>query len=138
MRILVISIICFLYSGMIMAQDTHTLRVKMTGIKKVKGLIGVCLVVKSEEFMGDCKNYKEVKVTAQEMFVSFGSLKPGAYAITIYHDANENGKLDTNFIGLPKERYGFSNNPSTMFGPPSYKKCLFDVRENILLEIRLK
>jgi len=34
-------------------------------------------------------------------------------------------KLDTNFLGIPKEPYGFSNNPSTLFGPPSFKKASF-------------
>lgn len=138
MRILITALILLFYSIMVHAQTHHDLEVQITGIKKVKGVIGVCLVEKAEEFMGNCENYKEYKVSANKMVLSFKNVEPGRYAITIYHDANANGKLDTNFIGLPKERYGFSNNPSTRFGPPSYKKCLFDIKTNSKVEIRLR
>jgi uncharacterized protein (DUF2141 family) len=47
---------------------------------------------------------------AQAQF-RFADLKPGHYAIRVMHDENENGELDTNFMGMPIEGYGFSNNP---------------------------
>lgn len=46
--------------------------------------------------------------------------KPGTYAVAIYHDENGNEKFDRNFLGLPAEAYGFSNNPSTLFGLPAF------------------
>lgn len=47
---------------------------------------------------------------------------PGNYAVALYHDENDNGHLDTTFIGLPSEGYGFSNNPKLMLSPPSFDR----------------
>ena len=59
---------------------------------------------------------------------SFENLPPGSYALAVYHDENSNGKLDNNFLGLPTERYGFSNNArSMMFSPPSFGAAQFVV-----------
>jgi uncharacterized protein (DUF2141 family) len=54
----------------------------------------------------------------------------------VYHDENKNGKLDTNFLGIPTEDYGYSNNVSAWFGPPSWEraKFLFNSKE-MLIEI---
>jgi uncharacterized protein (DUF2141 family) len=49
----------------------------------------------------------------------------GEYAIKIYHDENGNDELDTNFLGIPKEGVGFSNNPSARFGEPGFDEAKF-------------
>lgn len=54
-------------------------------------------------------------------------LIPGVYAAAIYHDENDNDVLDTNFIGIPKEGYGFSNNPKLFLGAPSFEEAGFIV-----------
>jgi uncharacterized protein (DUF2141 family) len=56
--------------------------------------------------------------------------KPGIYAIVVYHDANANRKLDRNFIGFPAEGGGFSNNPNTFLGLPTFHSVRFRVRES--------
>jgi len=57
--------------------------------------------------------------------IIFKSVPPGSYAVAILHDENNNQKMDKNMLGIPKEGYGFSNNASGTFGPPSYKKASF-------------
>ncbi len=52
-------------------------------------------------------------------------LPEGEYGIRSYHDKNSNEKLDTNFLGIPKERYGFSNNAKAGMGPPKWQEVLF-------------
>jgi uncharacterized protein (DUF2141 family) len=52
--------------------------------------------------------------------VSLGELPPGSYAIAVVHDANGNGDMDFDLLGLPKERYGFSNGVRPRLGPPSF------------------
>ena len=116
----------------------HELTIRITGIKSIKGKIGVCLLTDESEFLSACSDYTELKVTAKTMTITKEGLATGEYVLTLYHDANNNGELDTNLIGLPKERYGFSNNPSTFFGPPSYSKCLFEVKEHTSVEIKMK
>jgi uncharacterized protein (DUF2141 family) len=56
--------------------------------------------------------------------------KPGIYAIVVYHDVNSNRKLDRNFIGFPAEGGGFSNNPTTFLGLPSFRSVRFRVKES--------
>lgn len=46
--------------------------------------------------------------------IAFPGLAPGDYAVMVMHDENDNGTLDKNFIGMPTEGYGFSNNPDVM------------------------
>lgn len=52
--------------------------------------------------------------------LDFADLSPGGYAVALFHDENDNGRLDKRF-GIPTEGFGFSNNPHFWFGPPSFK-----------------
>ena len=55
----------------------------------------------------------------------FTDIAPGTYAIAVLHDENNNGRMDYNFLGIPKEGYGFSNDASVLLGPPSFKAASF-------------
>lgn len=59
--------------------------------------------------------------------VVFDNIEQGEYAIRFFHDENGNGKLETNFIGMPTEGYGFSNDAKPSFGPAKYKDMKFAV-----------
>ena len=61
----------------------------------------------------------------QELTISTRSLPRGTYAIAVFHDENSDGKLATNFLGIPKEGFGFSNNPAILFGPPPFQRASF-------------
>lgn len=64
-------------------------------------------------------------------------LPAGDYAIRIFHDVNHNGKLDENFIGMPKEPIGFSNNASYNFGPPGWSESKFELSGPTQQKIRM-
>ena len=64
-------------------------------------------------------------------------LPEGVYAIGIFVDVNRNNRMDRNFIGIPKEQYGFSNDASGNFGPPSFAEASFTVSGDMALEINL-
>ncbi len=66
------------------------------------------------------------------------SVNSSKYAIKVYHDENSNLKLDTNIMGIPKEKWGVSNNVEAKLGPPDFKKMLFEVKSDITIQIRLK
>jgi uncharacterized protein (DUF2141 family) len=71
--------------------------------------------------------------------VAFENVAPGLYAIAIFLDENANGKIDTNFFGVPKEKYGFSNNVFPMMRAASFKESQFFVRDkDEVISIRLK
>ena len=59
-----------------------------------------------------------------------GDLSPGRYAVAAFHDANDNGELDTNLLGIPSEGYGFGNDASAAFGPPSYDSAAVTVGDS--------
>jgi uncharacterized protein (DUF2141 family) len=54
-----------------------------------------------------------------------GVLPPGRYAVSVYLDENGNRKLDTNWLGMPKEAVGVSNNPRGRMGPPRFEDSVF-------------
>lgn len=58
---------------------------------------------------------------------TFDAVAPGTFAVSISHDENENGRVDKNFLGIPTERYGFSNNPSPFMRAPRFDEAAFTV-----------
>lgn len=57
------------------------------------------------------------------------TLPPGEYALSVFQDLNDDGKLERNFIGLPKEPAGLSNNLRPKFGPPKFEDAKFTVSD---------
>lgn len=69
---------------------------------------------------------------------SIGDLAGGEYALLLYQDLNDDKILDKNFLGIPKEPVGASNNPKSRLGPPRYKDCKFQLTQDThRLTIRL-
>ena len=62
--------------------------------------------------------------------ISFDSISPGKYAIQFFHDENENQKMDFSLIGIPKEKFGSSNDVKPILGPPKFKKMLFEIYQD--------
>jgi uncharacterized protein (DUF2141 family) len=58
--------------------------------------------------------------------VAFTEVPPGTYAITAYHDKNENQKMDFEATGIPTEAYGVSNNQMNLYGPPLWEDAKFE------------
>ncbi len=108
--------------GSAMAADIN---VEINGIAETKGDVLVALYNKTEGWLK--KGVSATKVSAQTgtVKVSFADLPPGEYAVSAVHDVNSNGKLDSNAIGIPSEPFGFSNDASGNFGPPSFDQAKF-------------
>ncbi|MEO7917193.1 MAG: DUF2141 domain-containing protein [Dokdonella sp.] len=90
--------------------------VKVTGIRDHKGTLSLAVYDSAESWDNDGKPIAGDRRTpdADEVTFRFGELLAGTYAVQAMHDANGNGKLDSNFMGMPTEGYGFSNNPKVM------------------------
>ena len=69
-------------------------------------------------------------------FVFLG-LAPGMYAVSVIHDADNNGELNTGFLGIPTERVAMSNNAKGRFGPPSFEKTRFELTTDLTIELKL-
>ena len=74
---------------------------------------------------------KVLPIINKKVIVVIDSLQYGEYAVRVFHDENKNEIIDTNILGIPTEDYGYSNNVSGWFGPPSWDraKFIFDKRE---------
>jgi uncharacterized protein (DUF2141 family) len=71
-----------------------------------------------------------VPVNNQPITITFKNVKHGTYSVNIFHDENSNKDIDKNFIGIPTEGYGFSNNPNFL-GPPGFEKTKFSFSQSI-------
>lgn len=68
---------------------------------------------------------KELPIINKEVIVTIDSLRYGEYAVRVFHDENEDDVVNTNILGIPTEDYGYSNDASGWFGPPSWEKAKF-------------
>ena len=71
-------------------------------------------------------NVVVIKVRKTHACCDLEDIPPGTYALAVIHDENMNGKLDTNFLGIPKEGYGFSNGAKSLLGAPSFSAASFE------------
>jgi uncharacterized protein (DUF2141 family) len=68
---------------------------------------------------------KVLPIVKKQVIVVIDSLRYGEYAVRVFHDENKNKIIDTNILGIPTEDYGYSNNVSGWFGPPSWDRAKF-------------
>lgn len=113
------------------AEPAMTLNIEFTNIKKGQGKLWIAIYKPEEPFAGKEKpkiyRIVEVKAAAPQT-VSF-DLNPGRYALAVYHDLNSNGVLDKNFVGIPKEPYGFSKNFRPKLSAPKFEDCEFTFKD---------
>ncbi|SMB91399.1 conserved hypothetical protein [Hymenobacter roseosalivarius DSM 11622] len=103
---------------------SHAISGSVANLRNARGTCYVSLYNRKEGFPGKKSvATQKVQLTAKECVFIFDKLPKGDYAIAAYHDENNNGRLDTNFIGLPTEGYAFSNNPRATMGPPSFAEA---------------
>jgi uncharacterized protein (DUF2141 family) len=106
---------------------TCTLTIHVDGFRNQKGDLGVTVFRSSDGWPED--NNKALLHGGYPFSGNQGTvqlqLAPGRYAIGVIHDENSNHKLDRNFIGIPKEGFGFSNNPRVFLTAPSFDTAAF-------------
>jgi uncharacterized protein (DUF2141 family) len=107
--------------------ETGTLKILISGFDIDKGHAKIALCNSEEDFKRPDNTFKSVNAiikNGKSEWV-FSDLPFGTYAVKVYHDENSNGKLDKNAFGIPKEKFGFSNNARATFGPPAYEHAQF-------------
>ena len=138
---LIVLLVSTLSSHFLLAQGpktNHTLQITVNNFENIKGKLQVCLTDKKEDFLKQCEYSAVILVTNNTVSLEIANIKKGVYSISLFHDENNNGVLDTKgFFGIPSEPYGFSNNPSTTFGPPSFEKCTFLINKDKQIYIEL-
>ncbi len=134
----ILIILNFLFSNLIFSQEETTkfyitelrgdisLEMEINNLESNKGPIYIRILDENENpvIVGTSPviNYSSE--------ISFDSIFPGKYAIQFFHDENENQKMDFNLIGIPKEKFGSSNDVKPILGPPKFEKMLFEIYED--------
>tara|TARA_B000000437_G_scaffold173631_1_gene129603 strand:- start:104 stop:553 length:450 start_codon:yes stop_codon:yes gene_type:complete len=134
----ILIILNFLFSNLIFSQEETTkfyitelrgdisLEMEINNLESNKGPIYIRILDENENpvIVGTSPviNYSSE--------ISFDSIFPGKYAIQFFHDENENQKMDFNLIGIPKEKFGSSNDVKPILGPPKFKKMLFEIYQD--------
>lgn len=119
---------CFLAVQAGSGETHNAIHVAIDGLHTDKGQV-ICSLYSSAE--GFPKNEKKAIAHAESLITNrradckFAGIPPGTYAISVFQDENSNGRLDTNFLGIPREGVGASNNARGHFGPPSFRNASF-------------
>jgi uncharacterized protein (DUF2141 family) len=127
-----------LLTSALQTQAQNSLTVNIEKIKEDKGVVLVALFSEANQFLKTPFKGQEAAISGSSATVSFENLPAGVYAVSVIHDKNTNGKLDSNFMGIPKEGFGFSNNAKVAFGPPKFEEASFKVPETKVVSIVLK
>ena len=122
--------------------DSGNLELTVNGLQNDQGTVRVALFHTSEAYDKSAEDkgaFQSVEIPIQKGVARyvFNGIPYGDYAIKLYHDENGNKKLDTNFVGIPKEPYGFSNNARGTLLAPEYVKAKFTLNAaNKAIEIK--
>lgn len=133
----VLTALLMLFSCSLLAQNQ--LSVDVHGVPKSEGKISVALYNQEEDFLKFDKVFKSDSKAAKQGVTSIAlkGLPEGEYALAVFYDENGNDKLDTNWIGIPKEKVAFSNAKMKTFGPPKFKECVFQVSKDTKINVTL-
>jgi uncharacterized protein (DUF2141 family) len=110
--------------------DAASLRIEFANLRKAKGSLRVAVYNSQASYMdtGKACHLQVLRVTSVGTLVmDIKDLPAGSYAVSCFHDLNDNGELDTNLLGIPSEPYGASNNARPKFRAPNWAETRFDL-----------
>ncbi|HEY6143287.1 MAG TPA: DUF2141 domain-containing protein [Flavobacterium sp.] len=123
-------------SGFGFAQNSN-LSVSVSGIKNDTGSLIAELYNTEGKFLKTSFKTVSTAIKSNSASVTFTGIPKGEYTVLVYHDENKNGKLDKNFIGMPKESVACSNNAKGFMGPPKYDDAKFTITADTKINIKM-
>ena len=127
-------------SNRLLAEESYNIIVKIKNTESDDGQLIVYLFNNSIHYPKEKdKAYKVIKtkIKNSQAKLIFSDIPKGKYAIAVHHDENSNNEVDTNFLGIPNEDFGASNDAEGFMGPPSFKDASFDINNDIELTINM-
>ena len=123
------------------ANQAGTITVQLAGFENDQGTVKLCVCRSEDEYTGKAKEFctASTEIKNKKAQWIFEHMPYGSYSIKVFHDENGNSKLDKDFLGVPTERYGFSNNARGQFGPPPFQRAAFTLsapQMTITLELK--
>ena len=118
------------------SSSCHGIHVKVLNIRNSTGTVDCALFDSPEGFpieaLFSARKVMVMKVRNKEARCDFEEIPRGTYALAVFHDENMNGKLDTSWLGIPKEGYAFSNDGKALLGAPSFSAASFQYDGGII------
>lgn len=139
--VLVAGLCSFQQSAKMVLSDAKKAKVTLDirGVQKSQGKIFIAAFRKSDPFPSMTGNFKSLIVNAKSASTeAVMEIPADTYSIAVFHDANNNGKMDKNLFGVPTEIYGFSNNARATFSAPNFEDAAFELKSEKKLVIYLK
>ena len=139
---LLIVIFSLLSPGALSGQTINSsIKINVININSSKGAILAALYNSEKGFPGEGETallfVKGIPENGKCQIV-IEDIPPGTYAVALFHDLNGDKKLNTNWLGIPKEGYGFSNNAKNAFSAPSFKQAAFSHTKETEIQIRIR
>jgi uncharacterized protein (DUF2141 family) len=118
----------------------YTLTITVENMDSSAGNLGILIFNGPKGWAEDRQAaFKDIAVPAKQGIQKVEiKLPAGRYAVALVHDVNQNHKLDKNFIGMPKEYWGMSNNPHATLQAPPIEKAMFTLDGDKEVKIRLQ
>jgi uncharacterized protein (DUF2141 family) len=136
MKTLFTSLIALLFSFVINAQETFTLKVTVNNAKNDQGKMVYSLSTENQFMKAAPIQAVSMEIKDGIAIATFENVPTGDYAVMVLHDKNNNEKMDFSDQGMPTEAYGMSNNPMS-YGPPAWADAKFTVEANKEIIVRL-
>ena len=115
------------------------LTIDVSGITPDRGKVYIAVYDRADSFPSGRQRMSQVlEPHDRHLTVRFNNLPPGQYAVAAFQDSNGNGKLDKNFLGIPKEPYGFSQEARGSMGPPPFAEAAVTLNPDGATRIVLK
>ncbi len=111
------------------AQSTSTLKVSFQDIENDEGMLRIGLYSSSGDWLEKVFKSKSSTIVGGKCDVVFENIPFGEYAISAYHDENDNGKMDKYLGFYPKESYACSNQAPANYGPPEWRDAKFKINK---------
>ena len=108
------------------AQPGNQVGVTVTGLRSSDGVVRCGLYASADGFRQPGREMRGAvgAIRGQSGTCTFSNIPPGTYAVAVFHAEHNEARIETGAFGKPKQGYGFSGNPSSGFGPPSFSAGL--------------
>ncbi len=119
-----------------MAEEFGKITITIEGIKNTKGTIKLALAYNEKKFnsvnlIKKAFRVESLKISARPLNFTFDKIPYGTYALSVFHDENDNNDLDRDLFDAPLEGYGYSNNPKKMERAATFKESQFEFKSNL-------
>jgi uncharacterized protein (DUF2141 family) len=110
------------------AQGANKVGVTVTGLRSDDGVVRCGLYNSAAGFRQPGREMRGAvgSIRGQSATCTFSNLPPGTYAVAVFHAEHNESRIETGAFGKPRQGYGFTNNPSSGFGPPSFSSAAFE------------